>query len=332
MLKTVDRFRNNDQALEQGRALRCATTGSRVEHRTNREHYQDKRMKPRFCPLLLLLAAIGLASCGAARGSAPAASGGYSIFRETMVEMPWPEIQRAAQEGAVVLLPVGIIEEHGPHMGLAADIYQTYNWCVMTRQSLAKRGIRALIAPPYYWGISLATRAYPGTFSVREATFTSALFDIHSSLRDWGFQCVLSFSAHGDTTHNRVYEAAIKKAHDELAMEAYFVCPKYSLVSNSECALFFDAPPLPDSMRRHQDIHAGALEAAEMAAFFPEDVSGAIARTLPPSASFGPLGYWGDPASFGQIPPVDVRRWAGLVASNTAEAIARFLKEKRKAP
>ena len=48
---------------------------------------------------------------------------GYSLFDETMVDMAWPEIEKAAQEGAIVLLPTGVIEEHGPHMGLAMDIY-----------------------------------------------------------------------------------------------------------------------------------------------------------------------------------------------------------------
>ena len=37
---------------------------------------------------------------------------GYSIFDETIVDMAWPDIEKAAKEGAVVLLPIGVIEEH----------------------------------------------------------------------------------------------------------------------------------------------------------------------------------------------------------------------------
>ena len=51
---------------------------------------------------------------------------GYSIFDETMVDMTWPEIEKAAEQGSIVLLPIGIIEEHGPHMGLAVDTYIAY--------------------------------------------------------------------------------------------------------------------------------------------------------------------------------------------------------------
>ena len=47
----------------------------------------------------------------------------FSVFAETMVEMTWQEIQAAADRNAVVLLPIGTIEAHGPHMDLSPDFY-----------------------------------------------------------------------------------------------------------------------------------------------------------------------------------------------------------------
>ena len=38
--------------------------------------------------------------------------GGYSIFHETMADMTWLEVERAARNGAVVLWGLGVIEEH----------------------------------------------------------------------------------------------------------------------------------------------------------------------------------------------------------------------------
>jgi creatinine amidohydrolase len=46
---------------------------------------------------------------------------GSATFDETMVNMTWPEIEKAAEQAAMVLLPTGVIEEHGPHMGLGVD-------------------------------------------------------------------------------------------------------------------------------------------------------------------------------------------------------------------
>jgi hypothetical protein len=64
---------------------------------------------------------------------------GYSIFDETMVDMAWPDIERAATHGAIVLLPAGIIEEHGPHLGLAVDIYINCLLSVLAKKLEATR-------------------------------------------------------------------------------------------------------------------------------------------------------------------------------------------------
>jgi len=52
--------------------------------------------------------------------------GGYSIFHETMVDMTFQEVEEAAKRGAIVLWPMGVIEEHGPHLPLGTDIYGAY--------------------------------------------------------------------------------------------------------------------------------------------------------------------------------------------------------------
>ena len=66
-------------------------------------------------------------------------------------------------------------------------------------------------------------------------------------------------------------------------------------------------------MRKHGDIHAGASETAKMLAYFPEEVDTKIAKTLKPSREFGPLGYWGDPASYDQIKSEEIQVWAEAV-------------------
>jgi len=45
----------------------------------------------------------------------------YSIFNETMADMTWPEIEKSAKNGAIILLPTGVIEEHSPHMCMGQE-------------------------------------------------------------------------------------------------------------------------------------------------------------------------------------------------------------------
>ena len=60
-----------------------------------------------------------------------------------MADMKWTDVKRYAEENAVVLLPMGVIEEHGPHLCLATDIYTAHIYCNAVKQNLVvKRDIR----------------------------------------------------------------------------------------------------------------------------------------------------------------------------------------------
>ena len=253
---------------------------------------------------------------------------GYSIFHETMAEMVWPAIKQAAQDGAIILLPVGIIEEHGPHIGLASDIYQSYYWTKLTRRALQARGITALITPPMYWGMSDMVRGYPGTFSVSDSTMKSLIYDMHASLASWGFKTVFGFNLHGDAFHNHIYQEAIQQAHNQLGLDAYYVYPQGTYVLDEKLAVFLKDVATPESIRKHTDAHAGALETAEMAVFFPHNVNLDVAKTLKPSTSFEPLGYWGDPASYDQIKVEDIKSMGDAIIAATVKAIEAVLKDK----
>jgi creatinine amidohydrolase len=50
--------------------------------------------------------------------------GRVNIFEETMAHMTYLQIEEAAREGTVVLFPIRVTEEHGPHLPLAEG-YQT---------------------------------------------------------------------------------------------------------------------------------------------------------------------------------------------------------------
>ena len=49
-----------------------------------------------------------------------------NIFEDAMSEMTYEQVENLVVQEAVVLLPIGIIEEHGPHLPLGNDIYLAY--------------------------------------------------------------------------------------------------------------------------------------------------------------------------------------------------------------
>jgi len=246
---------------------------------------------------------------------------GYSIFDETMVDMAWPEIEKSAEQGAIVLLPIGIMEEHGPHMSLAVDTYVPYLISKLARRELETRSINTLIAPPYYWGVSAGTSVFPGTFSVRKETMKAVIYDILGSLNSWGFKRVFTVNWHADYHHCSAILEAVREARLDTGIGAYCITPDYDvrrlrLTGEEDYVLVqkIAAFPLIPSTK-YVDLHAGSLETGLMLNYFPDQVDAELAKRLKATEltvddlkTLGkgdsevretiPLGYFGDPASF----------------------------------
>src|SRR5438552_2706407 len=72
-----------------------------------------------------------------------------------------------------LLVPVGIVEEHGAHLPLDTDSIQA----VATCEEVAGR-MDALVAPLLAYGNSSSTRNFPGSFSLRFDTLRDVARDI----------------------------------------------------------------------------------------------------------------------------------------------------------
>ncbi len=250
-----------------------------------------------------------------------------SIFEETMVTDNWQQVQKAGEEGRRVLFPIGVIEEHGPHLPLGADIYWSYTICKMIKRELKSKGWESVIAPPYYWGINHCTGGFPGSFSLKQDTMQQVLFEIFENLKSFGFSEVYCFNYHGDGVHVRAIVETIKRANEELGMKVRFVLESMDLAlygwKGDEDFLLVSMPDYPMEWFEEQepseqgllDIHAGAFETAVMNRICPKQVDLDKARQLKSSSlnseelkkwlqggevtrSVVPLGYAGNPAGY----------------------------------
>src|SRR5512146_2007909 len=154
---------------------------------------------------------------------------GYSIFQGTMADLTWPEIEQAAKDNTPVLFPIGVIEEHGPHLPLGTDTYLTYQFAHLTKQELETRGQAILIVPPYYWGLNISTGSFPGSFTVQPETMRAVLHDTFQCLSKWNFKQVFTLNLHGDYTHGRTLLEAVQAARHDLKLDVRNILDRYSL-------------------------------------------------------------------------------------------------------
>jgi len=271
---------------------------------------------------------------------------GYSVFAETMVDRPWPDIEKAAKDGAVVLMTTAVIEEHGPHMGCGTDTYLGYLLCKLTRHELESKGVKAVIAPPFFWGVNSATHAFPGSFAIRPETAKALLGDIFASLKAMGFSRVFIINAHGDGQHKRAVIQSILEAQKSTGLDIRYLVSAADIRQLGltgeppSWVLLHEMPPDEGPKTAALDIHAGAGETGLMAAYFPGLVDERLARKLPPTKLTGaqigewlkdarkatPLGYVGNPAGYDTKEALAyVPAWARMMA----EAIAGYVNRLR---
>ncbi|HWP49420.1 MAG TPA: creatininase family protein [Candidatus Limnocylindrales bacterium] len=108
-------------------------------------------------------------------------------------EMNRLEIERAQKAGYMVIIPVGSIEQHGPHLPVDTDIHSSLE--IAKRAALKRRDV--LVCPPVWFGYSPHHMGFQGTLTLRLETFLDLLKDICDSLYHHGFKKILILNGHG---------------------------------------------------------------------------------------------------------------------------------------
>src|SRR5438309_5361862 len=89
-----------------------------------------------------------------------------------------------ADRTAVLLLPVGAVEPHGPHAPLGTDSIISSAICERAAAALDGAPARVLVLPPISFGVTRYSRGFPGAVSISEATLEALVTEVCTSLRD----------------------------------------------------------------------------------------------------------------------------------------------------
>ncbi len=91
-----------------------------------------------------------------------------------------------------VLIPIGLIEAHGPHLSLSVDL-DTAEY--FSRAITERTG--AILAPGLPYGFADEMREYPGTIGLTSGTFTTVIAELGGMFCFHGFQRLIFLSGHG---------------------------------------------------------------------------------------------------------------------------------------
>ncbi len=115
-----------------------------------------------------------------------------------IAEMTSPEVKEARKETGIVIVHVGSMEQHGPHLPIKTDTSIGFE----VSKRAAKRfyeetGRRVLVAPSLPFGMSLHHMNYPGTISLQPETLVTVMKEICLGFARQGFSKILITSSHG---------------------------------------------------------------------------------------------------------------------------------------
>lgn len=109
-------------------------------------------------------------------------------------EFTWPEIREAVAQNRVAVLPVGTIEQHGPHLPLITDVLTASE---MSRMAVERIPGEAVLMPPVFYSFNEHHLDFPGTIAVEGQTIINYVTDIGRSLAHHGFRKILLVNGHG---------------------------------------------------------------------------------------------------------------------------------------
>ena len=208
----------------------------------------------------------------------------FECLNKTMMGMTYEEVEEAVKNNALVILPVGVVEAHGPHLPLGTDIFTALNQALEVQRYFEAEGGKCVVAPPFYFGGTQAmTRQFAGTFTSSVENITAAVNDILESLDRFGFRKTVVLNAHGDNLQRVAMLNAIIESNGKLNMKSYW--PEYEddvtyvgFKGDEDYLIKVTPMQLDEAFQIEKwpedefDIHASAFETALMMDICPEMV------------------------------------------------------------
>jgi creatinine amidohydrolase len=211
-------------------------------------------------------------------------------------DLTMKEAKKAAEDGKVIILTVGSVEEHGPHLPLCTDSIQPEYVAV----EVAKK-TGSLIAPPLKYGVCNTTRIFPGTISISFHSLHRITREIIEELVRNGFKRFLILSGHADEEQMAALRLAAQhviwkhKEENEKEKIRIMVCTDYDFAYALR-GKYFDG----------RDGHGGTIETSRVMAIKPELIKGKGRKNFKKTpkfeiiadpSNFLPEGISGDPTA-----------------------------------
>lgn len=220
-----------------------------------------------------------------------------------LAEMTWEEVRDLDRSRAILVLPTGAVEAHGPHLPLGTDDIIARAMAGHGAELLAGDGFQPVLLPPISYTAASFAAAFPGTLTVQPQAVAATIVDIGRAAARHDLRTLAIANAHLDPVHL----GSLRRAVDALTADEVPIRVVFPDLTRKPWAL-----RLTDEFRSGA-CHAGRFEGSVVLAERPDlvrhDVAAGLAE-VPASlseairagktsfaAAGGPRAYFGAPAA-----------------------------------
>ena len=234
-----------------------------------------------------------------------------------LAKIPFPEVERLARSGkALVILPVGVVEEHGAHLPLGLDSFAAEVYAEAAAPHLEEAGYEVVIAPTIAYGVARAAIDFPGTLSLEPETLRSMIVDIGRSLSRHGLNRLVILNGHRDLSQMKALdEARALLVGDKTAR---VLCVGFASDPAVTAACYREGVrELSRSARPDREGHGGEWETSLALHAFPESVKKEIIERLDPNFDYDVEAFRNETKDYGSL--TNGRGYFGSPQSGSAE-------------
>jgi len=168
----------------------------------------------------------------------------------------WTEMEEKLKVVDTAILPCGSIEQHGPHLPLDVDYFDSVY--LANKVAEACSSPKPLVLPPIPYGVAYHHEDFKGTLSISNHTLSALVYDVGKSLAKNGIKKLIILNGHGDNSPTLLYAAQMINRDTGI-----FVCVESGETSDVDLYGLVDTP---------NDIHAGEIETSTTLAIRPDMV------------------------------------------------------------
>jgi creatinine amidohydrolase len=164
--------------------------------------------------------------------------------------------QLAQKERALVILPTGAVEQHGPHLPVGVDALLGQAYLDRALPKL-KPDAPVYVLPPIQVGKSNEHTGFPGTLIIHRESLRQLILSAGRQITAWGFKRIAILNTHGGNIS--VIKSVLRELYIDMGIEPHILTFAYKIDISEREATF--------------GIHANELESSLMYAITPDMVA-----------------------------------------------------------